>query len=791
LESPGNPDDTLDNDGDGLINERQDNALDEDGDWNPETDDVGVDGIAGTADFGEGDGVPTLGNRLADGRPDPLQPGEPNFGYTDLDEADQIGLTSFKSSQWATDLRIAYDEDVWNATKPGSFSEITNDEDIVFIYGSGYISLAPGETKRISMSFLFGEDLDDLLLTAETVQDIYNKNYRFFKPPSLPKVTAIPDDKKVTLYWDTDSEESIDPITGKDFEGYVVYRSTRPDFADIQNITDGRGSKFLYEPLKGIDGFEAKFDLNNDWIGYHPVPYQGRGINYYLGVNSGLRHSFVDSNEVRNGQTYYYAVVAYDHGDSLGIPPSETSKKISLDPITSLLTFDDNTVQVTPGPRASGYDRPEIVEVTDVVHSNGLGNGFVDFSIINDLDVKDDSYTLTFKDTLYSAEGNILAKNYSVIGEKPTTENFFLYGTKFTSLSKGNIINDGALQVKDVAGTVYQLGTDYELNFEKGAIKKTDTSPMQEGTEYSITYKSYAVYQSTAVKGEDSNPVFDGILVKVSDYSALTFNSELSKWSDPDLEIPVAVQISSIGNRKRLYPGDYIITFSDQPLSNAKKRSGSTLITIPVNYKVEEVSTGIPLPIVTLLEEKFKNDSAWTRGDEIIFFLPGAAGVNTDTLTWGFTANRTTATDSAQPAPGDAYLMYTTRPFSKADVFTLQTKAGFVNNQLASSNLDNIYVVPNPYVGANEIEPANKLSGQNRGERRIYFENLPMKCTIRIYTLSGELVTTLEHESGADNGREFWNLLNHDGFSVAYGVYLAHIDAPGVGEKLIKFALIK
>ena len=135
--------------------------------------------------------------------------------------------------------------------------------------------------------------------------------------------------------------------------------------------------------------------------------------------------------------------------------------------------------------------------------------------------------------------------------------------------------------------------------------------------------------------------------------------------------------------------------------------------------------------------------------------------------------------------------LYTKRPFDKTDVFTLQTKAGFVNNQAAKVKLDDIYVVPNPYVGANEIEPANKLSGQNRGERRIYFENLPMKCTIRIFTLSGELVTTLEHETGYDNGREFWNLLNEDGFSVAYGVYLAHIDAPGVGEKLIKFALIK
>lgn len=790
LESPGSID-GIDNDGDGMIDERQDDDIDNDGDWNPETDDVGVDGIPGTGDFGEEDGVPTAGQRLSDGRPDPLQPGEPNFEYTDLDEADQIGLTSFKSSQWATDLRIGYDEDVWNAIQPGSFSEITNDEDIVFIYGSGYISLAPGETKRISMAFLFGEDLDDLLLTAETVQDIYNKNYQFFKPPSLPKVTAVPDDKKVTLYWDTSSEESLDPITGKDFEGYVIYRSTRPDFADIQNITDGRGSKFLYEPLKGVDGFEAKWDLINDWRGFHPVPFQGRGISYYLGVNSGLRHSFVDSNEVRNGQTYYYAVVAYDHGDSLGIPPSETSKKISSDPITSLLTFADNTVQAIPGPRASGYDKPTIQELTDVSQVSGFGNGFVEFNILNDLEVKDENYTLTFKDTLYSEEGNVLAKNYSVLGEKSSTESFYLYGNKFTSLSKGNIINDANLQVKDAAGAVYQLNVDYELNFEKGAIKKTDNSSMLEATEYFITFKSYAIYQSTARKGEDSNPIFDGVLLTVNDYSSLTFNSTLSKWSDPDLNIPVAVQISSIGNRKKLYAGDYIITFSDQNISTAKKRVPPVLIDIPVKYKVEEVSTGISIPIVTLLEEKAKNDSAWTRGDEIIFFLPGAAGVGTDTLSWGFTAARVTETDSVQPNPGDAYLMYTTRPFSKADVFTLKTKAGFVDNQLASSNLDNIYVVPNPYVGANEIEPANKLSGQNRGERRIYFENLPMQCTIRIYTLSGELVTSIEHQSGVDNGREFWNLLNQDGFSVAYGVYLAHIDAPGIGEKLIKFALIK
>ena len=355
LESPGNPNDGIDNDGDGYIDERQDNAIDEDGDWNFETDDVGKDGIAGTADEGEGDGIPTLGNRLSDGRPDPLQPGEPNFGYTDLDESDQVGLTSFHSTKWR-DTRLAEDENIWNATEPGKFTEITNNEDIVFIFGSGYISLAPGETKRISMAFLFGEDRDDLLITAETVQNIYNKNYKFFRPPDLPKVAAVPDDKKVTLYWDSNAENSIDPITGKDFEGYAIYRSTRPDFADQQNITDGKGSKYLYEPLKDINGAEAKWDLINDWSGFHPVPYTGRGISYYLGDNTGLVHTFVDSNQVRNGQTYYYAVVAYDHGDSVDYPVSETTKKVSLDPITNQVTLSNNTVSVIPGPRASGYE---------------------------------------------------------------------------------------------------------------------------------------------------------------------------------------------------------------------------------------------------------------------------------------------------------------------------------------------------------------------------------------------------------------------------------------------------
>lgn len=97
--------------------------------------------------------------------------------------------------------------------------------------------------------------------------------------------------------------------------------------------------------------------------------------------------------------------------------------------------------------------------------------------------------------------------------------------------------------------------------------------------------------------------------------------------------------------------------------------------------------------------------------------------------------------------------------------------------------------MPNPYVGAVSWEPQSSNVG--RGERRIYFINLPKQCTIRIYTISGHLTKTLTHESTISDGQEAWNLVSHDGMDVAYGVYVYHVEASGIGSIIGKFALIK
>ena len=69
--------------------------------------------------------------------------------------------------------------------------------------------------------------------------------------------------------------------------------------------------------------------------------------------------------------------------------------------------------------------------------------------------------------------------------------------------------------------------------------------------------------------------------------------------------------------------------------------------------------------------------------------------------------------------------------------------------------------------------------------------HLPNKCTIRIYTISGKLVDTIEHDSVISDGQESWDLVSKDGMDIAYGIYVYHVDAPGIGEKIDRFAVIK
>ena len=72
-----------------------------------------------------------------------------NFEITDNDESDQIGLTSFYSAPYPS-VYPSNDEVMWSQLTPGIFQVPEQNVDQTFLYGSGYISLQPGEKKKFS-----------------------------------------------------------------------------------------------------------------------------------------------------------------------------------------------------------------------------------------------------------------------------------------------------------------------------------------------------------------------------------------------------------------------------------------------------------------------------------------------------------------------------------------------------------------------------------------------------------------------------------------------------------------
>ena len=94
--------------------------------------------------------------------------------------------------------------------------------------------------------------------------------------------------------------------------------------------------------------------------------------------------------------------------------------------------------------------------------------------------------------------------------------------------------------------------------------------------------------------------------------------------------------------------------------------------------------------------------------------------------------------------------------------------------------LDSIKVVPNPY-------KASSMFNETPNSRKIRFTHLPTKCQISIYTISGEMVTTFQHEEEFD-GNAWWNLRtgnNQDGPEIAPGLYIYVIEFPEEKEYCI------
>ncbi len=122
------------------------------------------------------------------------------------------------------------------------------------------------------------------------------------------------------------------------------------------------------------------------------------------------------------------------------------------------------------------------------------------------------------------------------------------------------------------------------------------------------------------------------------------------------------------------------------------------------------------------------------------------------------------------------------------------------SNDVAKSALDIIRVVPNPYLAYSIYEPDQNSS-------RVKITNLPNKCNVTIFSLDGTVIRKLSRaidvdpatnkkidislgnpvsDINLDNSLD-WDLKNDKGVPIASGIYLFHVDAPGLGQRTLKW----
>ncbi|NBC67057.1 MAG: hypothetical protein GVY07_15545 [Bacteroidetes bacterium] len=850
LLSPGNDKDGIDNDRNGITDESQFDGIDNDGDWTPWEDvngngafDPNIDRIwddTGSDGLGpENEGYPGADpdGTEANGVPDV---GEPNFEVTDNDEIDQIGLTNMVIRTPTDFNRDIQDDEVWydeyiQPVPPSEFIIPSETDDIIYVYSSGSITLRKGDTERFAIAYLNGNNFDDILRNKTTMQNIYDADFNFAKPPNEPYLTASAVDGEVRLAWDNSAERSRDPIYGFDFEMYKVYKSTDPDFNDIKTITDAFGNPLLWEPI-------AQYDIINGLQGAHPVPIGDFGVTYDMGTDSGLEYSYVDT-DVQNGRTYYYAVVSVDHGyaenfydDEISelpnltpISPTESGKVIEVDAFDNVISTDRNTSAVTPQPATAGYVPPGL-ENDRIERISGVATGRIEVSfMVPDSAKSDDEYEFTFTDDgQYQELDSLLLDHGKTTGftlKNVTTGE--LLATEGENHEGADIFDIPALNARVYDGMKFKVENPISPEIaETGWMRNPDrinppsmvlnvtadgSSNNKVPRDYEIRIKEMGADTSKSITSSGRKPV----------------NYQIYDVTDPNEPYQVPLSLSEPGTTPfpqdtipgQLTPGDVIdlrvgaietpfgLTYSASTwryTATVPEQTADELETIKENVSAM-YDTLAAYEVRGLENRPFGGDLS---GKDYIDFLddispwysavldsmrnePGLNAAIGDFLTpEEYTGRFNELYEIVMPVAGDRFLLTTEKPFNSSDVIRFKVTGNTMEEEPGEEILDDIHVAPDPYIVVNPLEPrARNIPG--RGERRIDFRQLPKEATIKIFTMSGRLVKTLHHTGGEFSSTKTWDLKSDDGLNVSYGVYIYHVDAPGIGEKIGRFSLIK
>jgi hypothetical protein len=690
-----------------------------------------------------------------------------------------------------------------------------------FLMSCGPFTFAPGDTQEVVFGVLIAAGSDNrnsvtvLKQVDQVAQLAYDLNFALPATPPTPSVTKAELDQEIALYWDGAAESyDVEDLIDRDpdgnptrytFEGYIVYQlnalsgATQTKRLGVFDLNDGvtdikdqvfdntRGELLNVTVVKGNDGGASRF------------------FRTTLDAFTGVR--------LVNGHPYYFAVTAYGY-NPYGIPkmyegPLEVFTVTPHAPPPGaryVAVYGDTLQSVHTGPsdggafglvadpsKVTGDDYKVVFRVdaegtsvwdvvdatTNTVKLSGQTNQSGDnaYSVVDGVQVKVTGPSLNFKNFQHVAgpSGPI---------DPPTYAAFAFNGSGFPTLD-GLDVNAGVNDrpVDDWGGGLWGVHT------ADNGSRASYASFVDRVTNGGNNWKNIIPYdweiRFTADGGYAYDPFVTG---KVFHVPFELWRIGIATPNDPSDDVrfvPYVLDDDESGtfNLCQTHPNagadEHTISGGDNdpytdwiywatPDNEAPGDAG---------YKAWEAAA---LAIPGLQDDGSFYGELATDNTMRRMVLVNFNGGSISDPTWP--ANLT----SQMPATGNVIRILSTKPSSPADVFAYTTAGIGVtqSTDLAKTDINMINVFPNPYFAAQSVE-------RNPINRFVTFSHLPVnaKTTIRIFTLAGALVRTIDHTPGSTFER--WDLRNSSGIPVASAMYLVHIEMEGLGTKILKLAIIQ
>ncbi len=664
------------------------------------------------------------------------------------------------------------------------------------VTGSGWIDANAGDRRILLVSGPFTMNYGDTTETVVAVlgamgsdrlssvsvlkfydrfaQEAFDVLFELPKAPPAPKLQATELDGKVFLNWGYDPKgvEAVENFSDKGFifEGYNLYQLPNAGAAISSGI-----KLATYDAINEVTSItQESFDINSGLVLNLPVQ---------VGKNSGIERSiYIDTDRFRskplaNGRTYYFAVTAY----SFNPDPAATVK--SLESTLSVAVVVPQTAK--PGIRYA-------VKAGDslAVSHTGPSDGSVVALALDPAKMTSDEYKVTFGEvggqtvwnlvnvtkgidvltnqTNQSGDANYLITDgvqVIVSGPPPGVKDWDIPSGERRFTWAGGAANFGFEGFYGAIGwaqptTFFGSGYNYPATSLKPVLLKlatVDANGNFSDSDENVSYGYRYLRGSTAAAAK---PEFEPFIVnKGGGYAFQEYAKSvpLSAWD-----------VTDPANPRRLMVG-YMENNAANGLVDGKYW--------PPYYNDADNTAGTgPREWLWIFDENYSETANPAYSMDII-------SVDAPIMYWLTVARRAASGWSPSGTGIDQFIIYPNLPNSTLDEFTFKAVAPTYALADAQVDIEKINVFPNPYYGFHNAE-------RSTFNRYVTFNHLPQKAVIRIFSLAGILVQTIEKDDASQFAT--WNLQNTDGLPVASGVYIVYVDMPELSKsKTLKIALVR